>query len=765
MNLSKKLIIIISSVSITVSLIATLTTSFLAFKQMEDDVVNQYQSNLEAKRVLVSNSIIDYFKMKKKQLTAMAFDTTTIEAAQAFTSSFNNYPTAKISNSLPNYYEQDFKVLFQSTNSNAINTTELFQSLSDVSTALQTTFISDNSYPIGEKDQLTSLNDNTDYDKAHQRYHPPIRNFLKAFDYYDIFIVEAEHGNVVYSVYKELDFATSLKTGPYKNSDIALAFNKALTLSQGDTYLTDFNAYLPSYNNAASFISTPIFDEGDLIAVLIFQMPISRVNDILTHSGKWLESGFGASGETYLVGKDKTLRNESRFFIEDKQNYLKVIKKAGVDSVIDIENKNTSIALQHVDTPGVTAALKGTTGFSVFNDYRNVAVLSSYAPINIQGLSWAIMSEIDEEEALAGVYTLEGRIMSTTVLIIIFVSVGSVVVAFLLAKSIIRPLRTLSDRFTELSHGEADLTVRVADSGVPEIDAISKAFNIFIGQLNNVVGNVKDAVSRIATSGTELSVTTEQSNQSIAKQGERISDVNDSLEDFALSVKHISEQTVTAFERTAGAEVTARENAERADLASSNIKLLVKEVDDSANIMKELKSHVEDISNVLGVINSIADQTNLLALNAAIEAARAGEHGRGFAVVADEVRTLAARTQESTVTIQSEIMLLTDATNKSVKSMDLASSTATEGIVLVESVSETLNELSRIMNDVSTLNGEISNESRQQSQDIGTITTSVHEIKEESVQISQASDSMTGVAQELSDISEHVNSDMNRFIV
>ena len=71
----------------------------------------------------------------------------------------------------------------------------------------------------------------------------------------------------------------------------------------------------------------------------------SRVNDILTHSGKWLESGFGASGETYLVGKDKTLRNESRFFIEDKQNYLKVIKKAGVDSVIDIENKNTSFSL------------------------------------------------------------------------------------------------------------------------------------------------------------------------------------------------------------------------------------------------------------------------------------------------------------------------------------------------------------------------------------------------------------------------------------
>ena len=765
MKLSKKLIVIISSVSIAVSLIATLTTSFLAFKQMEEDVVQQYQSNLDAKRVLVSNSIIDYFTMKKKQLSAMAFDTTTIEAAHAFTSSFNNYPTANISNTLPNYYEQEFKVLFDSTNQNTINITELYQSLSDVSTALQTSFISDNSYTLGEKDQLTALNDNTAYDKAHQRYHPSIRNFLKAFDYYDIFIVEPEQGNVVYSVYKELDFATSLKTGPYKNTDIALAFNKALTLNQGETYLTDFNAYLPSYNNPASFISTPIFDEGNLIAVLIFQMPISRVNDILTHSGKWVESGFGTSGETYLVGQDKRLRNESRFFIEDKKNYLKVIKSTGIDNVIDIENKNTSISLQHVDTPGVTAALKGTTGFSVFNDYRKVAVLSSYAPINIQGLSWAIMSEVDEEEALIGVNALAERIMSITILIILFVAVGSVVVAFLLAKSIIRPLRMLSDRFVELSHGEADLTVRVADSGVPEIDAISKAFNVFVEQLNTVVGNVKDAVSRIATSGTELSVTTEQSNQSIVKQGERISDVNDSLEHFALSVQHITEQTVTAFERTAGAQVTARENAERADLASSNIKLLVKEVDDSAIIMKELKSHVEDISNVLGVINSIADQTNLLALNAAIEAARAGEHGRGFAVVADEVRTLAARTQESTVTIQSEIMLLTDATIKSVKSMDLASSTATEGIVLVESVSETLNELSKIMNDVSTLNGEISNESRQQSQDIGTITSSIHEIKEESVQISQASDSMTGVAQELSDISEHVNSDMNRFIV
>ena len=765
MKLSKKLIVIISSVAVFVSIIAASTIAFFALQQMEEDVLHQYHSNLESKRVLVASSINNYFEVKRKQLSTMAFDTATIEAAYAFTSGFNDYPTDVNIDSLTGYYNDEFKRVFDSRNKNTIDTSELYLSLSDTSKSLQTSFISDNSNSLGNKDKLIALNDNTLYDKAHQKYHPAMQNFLKAFDYYDIFIVEPDQGNIVYSVYKELDFTTSLTTGSYQNSDIALAFKKALKLNQGETYLTDFKAYIPSYNNAASFISTPIYDNNNLIAVLIFQMPIGRINDILTHSGKWLESGFGQSGETYLVGQDGKLRNESRFFIEDKKNYLKAIKKDGSDSFVEIENKNTSISLQRVKTPAVKEALNGITGFSIFNDYRNVEVLSSYAPINIQGLSWAIISEIDKEEALIGLHALENKIIFATMFIITFVGLASVIVAFLLAKSIIRPLEILSGRFIELSQGEANLTVRVADSGVPEIDAISRGFNVFIEQINTVFANVKDAINRLATSGTELSVTTEQTDKSIAKQRERITDVNDSLEHFLLSVQHITEQTSKAFETTAAAQTISKENAERADLASHNIKLLVKEVDESVVTMKELKSHVEDISNVLGVINSIADQTNLLALNAAIEAARAGEHGRGFAVVADEVRTLAARTQESTVTIESEIKSLTNSTNKSVISMDLASTTATEGIVLVESVSDSLNELTAIMSDVSALNGEISNESRQQNQDIETITTRINETKEESIQISEASRNLTMVTQELSDISEHVNLDMKRFIV
>ena len=206
---------------------------------------------------------------------------------------------------LSNYYQNEFGNKYLELNPDKkANTQQLVNQLDDVGLALQYDLIADNPNPLGSKDAMVEISNATSYATHHRFYHPAYRQYLNEFGYYDIFIVDANSGHVVYSVFKELDFATSLLNDSYAQSGIADVFKAALNLSENQTAVTDFAAYPPSYEAAASFIASPIIENGNKVAVLIFQMPADRINEIVTYHEKWLVRGLGESGETYLVGKD-----------------------------------------------------------------------------------------------------------------------------------------------------------------------------------------------------------------------------------------------------------------------------------------------------------------------------------------------------------------------------------------------------------------------------------------------------------------------------
>ena len=166
--------------------------------------------------------------------------------------------------------------------------------------------MSDNAHPLGEKHRLDDPGDNTGYAGIHAEIHPIIRSYLESFGYYDIFLVDPDTGDIIYSVYKELDFATSLLDGPYANSNLGEVFRKARELKPGGIAFTDFEQYRPSYDAPASFIAAPIFDGSDRIGVLIFQMPLDRITQVMSVRG-----GLGESGESYLVGPDHLMRSDA----------------------------------------------------------------------------------------------------------------------------------------------------------------------------------------------------------------------------------------------------------------------------------------------------------------------------------------------------------------------------------------------------------------------------------------------------------------------
>jgi hypothetical protein len=228
---------------------------------------------------------------------------------------------------------------------------------------LQDYFLASNPFPIGEKHLLDSIPIRCTYNSVHKRYHPVIRSFLERFGYYDVFLIDTT-GHVVYTVYKETDFASSLNDGPFHNTNLALCFKKAMRINDHkQAALVDFAEYLPSYNAHASFMACPIFDKGRKIGVLAFQTPIDNINDIMTNNREWNKVGLGKTGETYIVGENFTLRNQSRFLIEDSTNYFKMLKSIGTPRAVitKIRNFNSSVGLQEVKTIGTSEALQRST--------------------------------------------------------------------------------------------------------------------------------------------------------------------------------------------------------------------------------------------------------------------------------------------------------------------------------------------------------------------------------------------------------------------
>jgi len=462
MNIGTKILLLTVSVTFAVIVISLVISNYTARAALEQAAFNK----LTAVREMKSLQIEDYFQSIRNQVLTFSEDQMVIDAMRAFSDSFRSlrgelaprmgdYRDAGAE--VKRYYEQEFLPRLAQ---NLRKPPDLAQYLPDGDTTrlLQYLYIAANPEPTGEKHQLDAANDYTSYTAAHRLFHPIIRSYLEKFGYYDIFLVDAETGHIVYSVFKEVDYATSLLTGPYRDSNFAKAFRAALTAPDPDfVSIVDFAPYAPSYNGEASFIASPIFDGERKIGVLMFQMPVDRINNIMTNRQGWADVGLGASGETYIVADDYTLRNQSRFLIEDKARYLSMLSRVGVapDTVARISSLNTSIGLQKAQTAGTRAALAGESGTLIFPDYRGVRVLSAYAPLEIPGLHWAIMSEIDEAEAFARIRELRDRLLALGLLLIVLISVLS----YTLSRTLTRPVRFLGQAAQALTSGKLDAPV------------------------------------------------------------------------------------------------------------------------------------------------------------------------------------------------------------------------------------------------------------------------------------------------------------------
>jgi serine phosphatase RsbU (regulator of sigma subunit)/anti-sigma regulatory factor (Ser/Thr protein kinase) len=523
LKIGTKILIILSFVAI----VAVGINGYIAYHTARSSLEEESFNKLTAIREMKANQIEDYFQQIINQVRTFSEDRMIIDAMKAFTIAFKKIDAelnvtdaemSKIDSEVRNYYRKKFlERLIPNLDRDEARSakTAYAQYLPKDKNAkiLQYLYITSNPHLFGNKHFLDFHNDGSTYSRLHKMYHPVIRSYLQKFGFYDIFLVDHETGHIIYTVFKEVDYGTSLLTGPYSKTNFADAFRAAKdTFDMHFVKLVDFAPYHPSYNAQASFIASPIFDGNKKVGVLLFQMPIDRINNIMTNEHEWAEVGLGVSGETYIVGDDYKIRNQSRFLIEDSENYFKMAKEIGLplETIDRIKSLNSTIGLQKVETEGTRAAINDETGTGIFPDYRDVSVLSSYKPLNIQDVHWAIMSEIDEAEAFKYVYSL--RNINTFLFIGLLVVI--VIVAYLFSKTITRPLKKLTRYSQELSqhdfmepdsfHFSGDLDT--ISNRLDEVGELGQAFFRMQTELENSIEKLKKTTSTKERMESELNI-------------------------------------------------------------------------------------------------------------------------------------------------------------------------------------------------------------------------------------------------------------------
>lgn len=740
MKIQTKLILGSSVLIVVAMLSISLILGVSANKQLTAALEETSTQNLIAIRNSSGQRIDVYFRQVKSQILSMSTAPNVVKAAKSFRFTFDyfidsvkKFPDKQTQKShLRDYYLNHYAKHYETINNGkTIDIDALINGLNDTTVALQYQYISNNPHPLGSKGQLEKINDFSSYSKIHAGIHKHMSEFANYFGFYDIFIVDPETGMVLYSVYKELDYATSLIDGPYANSGLGEAFRRGNELTDSkQVIMTDFSPYTPSYEAQASFMATPMFSRGKKIAVLIFQMPIEEINKITTGNQLWKANGLGETGETILVGNDKTARTNSRLLLEDRDAYYQAMEKTGVDSTViqGVKSFGSNIGLHEFNNDVVDEALSGKIGVKRYTKYTGYDSIAAYMSIEVFGNKWALISEINYDEATSAAKKLASTLAGMAIWVSVAIVGMTIGLAWFFSRQIASPIIQTVQLFKNIAQGEGDLTVRLQQSSKDELGELARWFNTFIEQIQNIILKVRHEASGLEQTANEMTTVSKENIKGAEKQQKATEEVAESMRGMDSVVQDVSDSASLAEEATTKVSDVTKIGADVVNKTTDSIIKVSKDVKKATEIMIELDATSDEIGSVVGVINSIAEQTNLLALNAAIEAARAGEQGRGFAVVADEVRALASRTQESTLEINSIIEKLQQSSTDAVKAMNSGYEAVDVCVGDAEQARQSLEDIKLQIEGITEMNLRIASNSKEQTKTSHTITENISDI-------------------------------------
>jgi methyl-accepting chemotaxis protein len=346
---------------------------------------------------------------------------------------------------------------------------------------------------------------------------------------------------------------------------------------------------------------------------------------------------------------------------------------------------------------------------------------------------------------------------------VILAGLGTVALALLLTRSIVRPLEVAVTAAEHVANG--DLTQKITVDGNDEVTRLLVALDKMQGNLRSAMQHIGSSATQLASAATELNSVTEDSYRGLHQQNAEIDQAATAINEMTSAVEDVARNAVSTSDASNHSNRSAQAGQARVVETVQSIQTLTDNVQATSALVQNLADQSQDIGKVLDVIRSIAEQTNLLALNAAIEAARAGESGRGFAVVADEVRALAHRTQQSTLEIDKMVSAMRSGSAQALESMQTSSERANETLTLAQGAGESLTDITSSINQISERNLVIASAAEEQAQVAREVDRNIVNIRDLSMQSTQGANQISASSNELSRLAGDLNQVVARFKV
>src|SRR5690554_511714 len=360
----------------------------------------------------------------------------------------------------------------------------------------------------------------------------------------------------------------------------------------------------------------------------------------------------------------------------------------------------------------------------------------------------------------------EGSSSTVTITVITVAAIIISIALFLIfLKLIISSIQTLRSQLDNIAQGEGDLTQRIPVTVEDDLGQLVRSFNQVLENLQGMIGSIQTLSRDLGTGATELASAARDNNEGVTRQTDSISMVATAINEMQSAIEEVAGNASRAAEITREADLKGQNSAEIIRSSSKQVHRLAAQISKAVGVIRKLSDDSDNITSVLDVIRGIAEQTNLLALNAAIEAARAGEQGRGFAVVADEVRTLAQRTQQSTEDIQTMITALQTGVSDVVNVMETGSKEATETEKLATEAEQELQAILEAISNITDVNTSVASATEEQTQVVDEINRSITDINDLAAASAERSRAIDGISESLKDYASELEQQTGRFRV
>lgn len=463
---------------LSIGMLPLLLFGFLSIQTAEEGLHKLASQQLESVRDLKKSAVKRYFETVSDQLTTIADTQVVLQAMFYLPNQVRQYNSQTLSKSKQAMLQSELIESYaQLPFIHNKDMTAYVMAMDNTALSMQQDYLLSNPHPYDQRAKLDKASGTLPYHAIHASMHPALTRFANNAHFRDLYLVDNQSGRILYSVNKGIDFGTSLTQGPLKESSLAQAFTLAKQLQASETAYTDFSHYLPAGDESVGFVSTPILFDGKTLGFVIAKITTEQLNSIMTD-----RSGMGETGDTYIVGSEHLMHTHSY-----KEGHMH-------DEHTHDEMQNEHPQNASANHSAVTNALAGKTGVAAISSFDNTPVLSAYTPVDIKGLHWALIAEMDQTEAYASTYRLEQNALIMFTIALIFI-IGY---AFIVARGIARPIHKLVGTIKQIQES-GDFAVRHKEIGKDEVGTAATAINELMDDLQSSFNNIQSVMDAIAT--------------------------------------------------------------------------------------------------------------------------------------------------------------------------------------------------------------------------------------------------------------------------